>query len=475
MPPAFPPLWLNRQRGTRTLATLRDRRITTEQGELIPTRTWAAVADALFSRDLVLYVDRLSDPPLWDAIEDPDATITTRSDGSWVGIAVRRGRYVRHVYASLQAWSRRADASLLADIRAMSAAIHVRGNPTTASGAGVASMAAAWSGERVYGPGYACASTLRDNLVGGRVDTLQPGRLYPVLWELDINDAYAAAAAAPLPGGSATWWDGSVLEPGPEWGAVTGYYLCDIIIHEPLTLGPVVLKVGPGEPNLIPSRPGRYRGWLWAEEVAALRACRRGPVRQVTVLPRHGWYWRRWAQGARSTRAGIVPEASPLSSWARRMHRARRSLPKPAGQLVKLATVAGIGRWSADPSTYRIVRAREGPDDRRVTDPELGVLALWVHRDERESATALPHWGSYVQMSVRLALYRTAARYAADGTLVASNYDALYVTTRPTERLSKLAGGWKLERLQDAVIPAARHLRSRTKTTLPGIPYEQRT
>ncbi len=475
MPPPFPPVWMARRAGTRTLAFLRDRRITTEHGEVIPARTWPAVSDALFTRDLVLYVDRLSDPPLWDAIADPDATITTRPDGSWVGIAVRQGRKVRHVYAALQGWSRPADSSLLADIRTACAAVHARGNPSTASAAGIASMAAAWSGERVYGPGYACAAALRANLVGGRVDTLQPGRLFPTLYELDINSAYAAAAAQPLPGGAATWWDGSVMEPGQDWSAVTGYYECDITIHEPLTLGPVVLRAAPGEPNVIPARPGRYHGWLWGEDVALLRAQVSGIVRLASVTLRRGWFWRRWAQGVRSTPAGLVAEPSPLTGWARRMHRVRRRLPKGAAQLVKLMTVAGMGRWSGDPSTYRIVRQKLAPDDRVVVDPLVGVMALWVHRSERESPAALAHWGSYIQASVRRQLWAKALPYAEAGGLVATNYDALYVSTRPGERSSKAAGGWKLERLQDAVIPAARSLRSVSKVRLPGVPLAARS
>lgn len=450
------------------------RRIVTEQGETIPARTWAAIADALFSHDLVLYVSRLTDPPLWDAVDDDTATIGTRQDGTWIGIAVRRGRKVRHVYDAGSAWGRNADASLLADVRALYAHFGVRGAPSTASGLGIATMRRYWSGETMGRPTYACWRDLHGSLVGGRVDTLQPGTMFPTLYELDINDAYPTAAGRPLPGGSAVRWAGAVREPGPEWGAVTGYYLCDVTIHRGLTLGPVVIRGEDGEPNLIPTQPGRYRGWMWAEDIVALRAQAYGPERRATVVPLHGWYWRRWARAFRSTPRGVVAEPSPLSAWARRMHRARRQLPASLAGMVKLAAVAGLGRFAAGMTSYRVVRSRLSPDDRQITDASLGVTDLFLHADERDSATALIQIASYVQAAVRRQLWERALPYAEAGALVATNYDALYVSTRPRGRTSRRAGDWKLERLQDAWIPAARHLRSREKVRLPGVPIVAR-
>lgn len=467
------------RRADRTLAILRAGRIVTEHGESLPARKWSQLAAALFSHDLVLYVQRLSDPPLWDAIEDEAATITTRGDGSWTGIAVRHGRKVRHVYEAPAAWGRDAAIELLADVRALYAEFGIRAAPSTASGLGVALMRREWSGEVVGRPTFACWRDLRASLVGGRVDTLQPGRLFPTLYELDINEAYPAAAARPLPAGAAVRWDGGIREPGPEWEAATGYYLCDIEIHERLQLGPVVLHGGPGEPNVTPTAPGRYRGWLWAEDVAELRRLVSGPRRLVTVLPRRGWYWRRWARAARVTPRGVQPLPSPLALWARRLHRARSRVAPALRPMVKLAAVAGIGRLAADVATFRLVRSRVDPEDRAYTDPDLGLLAVWVHRVERDAATALVHWASYIQASVRRELYRKALPYAQAGALVATNHDALYVTTRPAERSTKGAGGWKLERLQDAIIPAARHLRATAadgtpKVRLPGVPSWER-
>ena len=471
----FPEPWMRDRKADRTLAILCGRRIVTEHGETFSARTWPAIADALFAHDLVLYVQHMSDPPLFDALDDEAATVTTRGDGSWVGVAVRRGRKVRHVYEAPAAWGRDAVPELLADVRTLHASFGIRAAPSTASGLGVAMMRREWSGETVGRPTYACWRVMRETLVGGRVDTVQPGRLFPALYELDINDAYASAAARPLPGGSAVRWNGKLLEPGPEWHAVTGYYYCTIVVHERLQLGPVVLRGAPGEPNVIPAAPGTYHGWLWAEDVAELRRLVSGVRRLVTVLLRHGWYWRRWARAARVTTRGVQSLPSPLTLWARRMHRARTAVPASVRPMVKLATVAGIGRFAADLATYRIVRQRLAPEDRQVTDPEYGLLDLWVHREDRDAATGLVHWASYIQAAVRRELWRKALPYAEAGGLVATNYDALYVTTRPGERSSRRAGGWKLERLQDAVIPAARHLRSRTKVRLPGIPVGART
>jgi hypothetical protein len=330
-----------------------------------------------------------------------------------------------------------------------------------------------WSGEIVGRPRWACCQDLRESLVGGRVDTLQPGKLFPELFELDLNSAYSAAAGERLPGGAAVRWEGHSPEPT---AAATGYYLCRIEILEPLTLGPVVLHVD-GEPNVIPSAPGVYRGWLWAEDIAALRGIVRGVRYLVTVRALRGWCWRRWAKGARSTSRGLVAEASPLSAWARRMHAARRRFDRDGERaraaMVKLATVAGIGRFAAGVDVFTLRRERVDPSDVATVHPRLGPdLPLWIHRSERDAATALVHWASYIQAAVRRRLWRMALPFAEWGGLVATNYDAVYLSIRPAVRSSTRAGEWKLERLQDAVIPAARQLRSRSKVRLPGIPRE---
>lgn len=467
----FPEPWMRDRVASRTLATWDGRRIVTEHGEAIAARSWPAVVRALFRHDLVLYAD-VGD--CWDAVDDPAATISTREDGSWIGVAVRQGRKVRHVYDASLAWGRPASSALLADVRTLYAHFGVRAAPSTASGLGIATMRRYWSGETLGRPTYACWRDLHDSIVGGRVDTLQPGTLFPALYELDINGAYPAAAARSLPGGAAVRWDGGVREPGPEWQAVTGYYWCRFTIHESLTLGPVVLRGPAGEPNVIPQAPGTYTGWLWSEDIALLRGITHGIARSVTVMPMRGWYWRRWARAARITARGVVPLPSPLSDWSARMHRARRTLADGPRQMAKLVAVAGIGRFGANLVRYRIVRERLAPADRQVTDPAYGVQALWVHADERDASTALAHLASYIQAAVRRQLWAKALPYAEAGGLVATNYDALYVTTRPGERSSKRAGGWKLERLQDAVIPAARSLRSLTKVRLPGVPLASR-
>jgi hypothetical protein len=156
------------------------------------------------------------------------------------------------------------------------------------------------------------------------------------------------------------------------------------------------------------------------------------------------------------------------------MARVRAELTGGPRDMAKLAAVAGIGRFGAALVRYRIVRERVSPDDRQYTDPQTGVTDLFVHADERDASTALVHIASYVQAAVRRQLWAKALPYAEAGGLVATNYDALYVSTRPQERSSHRPGGWKLERLQDAVIPAARHLCSAGKVRLPGIPLDTR-
>lgn len=486
MAEAFPRAWARHAgehaRDRRVLAFVKDSILVTELGEMIPVLNWRTLAERIVALNLAVWVDAFDVPPLPSAGDDPDVEWTVRKDGTPVGLSFRAvGPYGRkrryHIYSSLSGWGRRVSPKFLVDLRAVHIALGVAKTPSTASGLGIAAMEQGpgrWQGPRTYRLEWGLAKLMRDTLVGGRVDTILPNKAFPELFELDINEAYPTAAAERFPVGPSVLWLG-YHEPtfGDDQPFKTGYLYCRIEIRERLTLSPITIPGAPGDPNLNPAEPGVYHAWLWAEEMLHARQYREGTRRPIVVFPLYGYLFERWAE--RRGRAGMPLPGSPLRRWAQAFHRARIRLAGDGEQvaMVKAASVAGLGRFAMGPEVYTLSSERKSAEDVETVDPYSGAIR---YRSVRvtDPATALVHVFSYVMMRVRIMLFDKALPYARAGALVATNYDALYVLRRPRGIGSRRPGAWKLERLQDAIIPYARALRSAEKTRLPGIPYELR-
>lgn len=449
--PFFPPPWPLRDLG-RTLAVVRGiDELVTEDGEVLRWRTLDELYGFLFDRELSVYVSSL---PAWWPFEAlrrmVGATVTCTSDGSPLALRVRKGRSSRTIIASVPAWGTFASVELIRTVRACHAYLRVPLTSTAAS-MGQATIRRAWRrSEPVESrPNDSCWRFVRRGLAGGRADTVLPRRRFAILWEVDINDAYLSQARK-LPSGTAVYWSGARREAEPAVPA-TGFFLAHVTIPRGLpflALGPFGVRSDSGQ-LAYPTRPGTYAGvYLWWEDVELLRS--KGMIVELV----RGWYWRRWSRA--------------LGRWATRMHRLRQDAPPELAPLVKQAIVAAIGRFGGDRVRYRLT---DSPvlGDRVVVDPELGPLATYVHGEPSDRGECLVHWSSYILAGVRRRLWALASPFAERGELVATNYDAVYATTRPKVRPSTRLGGVKLAELHDAIVPASRQIVAAEKVRLPGV------
>lgn len=457
--PFFPPPWPLRDLG-RTLAVPGGpSSIVTEDGEILRYSGDDELVALLFDHELALYVTSL---PTWRPFESlrhrEGAVVTCTAEGSPLALRVRVGRRSRSVIASRVAWGNPASIELLRRVRACHTYLGV---PLTATAAsmGQATMRRSWP----KGPGGrpmiesrphdSAWRFLREGLAGGRVDTVLPRRRFPRMFELDINNAYLSESRR-LPSGTAVYWSGAHGTPEPVVPA-TGFFIADVTIPKgvPLTLGPFGVRAASGT-LAYPTAPGLYpQVYLWSEDVTLLRE------RGMAVELLRGWYWLRWSRA--------------LGPWAARMHRLRAAAPDELAPFVKGSIVAAIGRFGGDRTRHRITDDYQ-PGDRPVVDPVAGALAIYVRAEPSDRGECLLHWSSYILAGVRRRLWALASPFAARGELVATNYDAVYVTTRPKVRLSSRLGGLKLSVLTDAVVPAARQIVSAEKIRLPGIPADSR-
>lgn len=449
--PFFPPPWPVRDLGRVLAVPAGPRSLVTEDGEVIRYADDAGLVDELFARGLALYVTSL---PAWPAFErlrhDPGAIVTCTQDGSPLLLRIRRGRQSRSIVASRVAWGNPATPALLLAVRACHQYLRVPLTSTAAS-MGQATIRRAWPKDAPIEsrPHDSAWRFLRAGVAGGRVDTVLPRKRFAILWEADINDAYLSAARR-LPSGTAVYWHGARGEAEPAVGA-TGFFLACVTIPKgiSLALGPFGVRAESGA-LAYPTHPGTYPAvYLWSEDIALLRS------RGIVVELLRGWYWQRWSRA--------------LGTWATRMHRLRAQAPAELAPFVKQAIVAAIGRFGGDRVRYRLSETFE-PGDRPIVDPVAGPLAVYVRAEPSDRGECLAHWSGYILAAIRRRLWALASPLAERGTLVATNYDAVYSTVRPPGvRPSARLGGVKLATLTNAVVPAARQIVSDGKVRLPGV------
>jgi hypothetical protein len=288
---------------------------------------------------------------------------------------------------------------------------------------------------------------MHDTVIGGRVDTLvPPDKRMRWVYEYDMTMAYVNAVQR-VPGGTATGFHGDL----PPW-AVTGYQWAAIYIPETLPLGPLPQRMS-ADGVLYPATAGStWTGWYWTEELA--EAERRG----VLVTRGRGICWKEWCEG--------------FAPWARHMWALRRTAPDEiVAGLVKRAAVAAIGRMGGDLDTRRLTTTRpESGEAIPFCDPHKGLTGgYWVVEEQRDREGLYIQASSHVLMQTRLALFARAESYAKRGTLVATNYDAVYTTDGRLPAGTTDLGAWKRKKLHHVTIPAPRWILSDEKTATPGM------
>lgn len=460
--PMFPPPWQLRDKKL-TLACAdvsTPGRLVTEHGEVFTYTNLAGFLALLFDHDLMLFVDSVVNFHLYGSIRAlPKMLVSCTKEGQPIQLRIKQGRSTRTVTSSGLTWSRLATVQTLIEIRA--AHDHL-GVPlcNTSAAMGQATMRKWWDrrSPAQSRPHMGAMAFVRKWLLGGRVDTIIPPSMrLASAWEIDLRNAYLSKTGK-LPAGTAVWIprrpDDAPVTHLP--GMTTGLFECRVTIWEPIPLGVFGTSKGPGHVNRYPTQPGDYTAGLWWEEITILRALRTAQGRQVaTVEVVEGWYWREWTKG--------------LGRWARKMAKLRETAPEAIAPLIKQSIVAAIGRFGSEAVRYNLTDT-PAPDDTPIIDVDAGHLAAWVHGEPADRGELQIHWASYIMTMVRLQLFLAADSYAARHQLIATNYDALYVTVKPSFRGRR----WKVTELHNVTVPAPRHIVSDEKVRRPGIPLDGR-
>lgn len=449
--PMYPPVWpLGAVR--RCLGVITDRgTIATETGQRLHYKTAADLHALMFDHDLQLWSGSILRLDVYQGLRAmPGTVVTCTKEGAPLQLRLRNGRKVRTITSAAMGLGITADPAALPILRRLFTFLGIP-DMTTSGAIGQATIRQSWPSDLgpVSRPHAACFDFVRDRLLGGRVDSILLGRRFRRAFEADINNAYLAEAQR-LPGGTAAWYSGLGNEPADM---VTGLFDCTIILTRDLPLGPFGIRVD-GRTNDYPAKRGAYHAPLWFEDVALLREDGH------TVILYQGWYWRSWT--------------TALASWARRMHNARRTAPTDLAPFIKKAIVAAIGRFGAARERY-VLADQPGPGDKPVVDPQDGPVDAWVHTEPSDRGECQVHWASYILAGVRRRVWQAARPHAEAGTLIATNYDAIYTTDRPAVRPSTGLGGWKVKVHHDAISQHARWWSSKEAgATMPGVPLASR-
>ncbi len=443
-----------RERGLAT--TTRSGRLLLMGRTPVPVSCWQEFKERVEELDLEVLCGPL---PAWrwwqDAVDDPDTYISLGRRGAPRAVILEGRRHKRWWMVDSSVWGRRPDASLCRDLSILGEATGM-GQWSTPSRLGDALQRREWVGERGWRlesrPNAFGRQLLLETGVGGRGETLELGAKVPHCWEIDQRDAYAAAWALPKPHGRALRTFDSTRVGA---GAATAYGPVRFRILQRLGCpGPLPIRGEDG--NLAwPTEPGTYFTHAWAEEVADARAC------GIEVSPAGaGVEWSSWV------RSGL---------WTRRVSELRRTAGG-WGSLLKLATVASIGRHGRRPSGWVQLQRQERPGDLTFS----GTVDKW-HGERPLDLPAMTHWYSYALMQARRRVWhRAVAEQWAGRRVVAIETDSLVLDGPPLGPVVKRGedgpGEWSIRREdQTCYTPVTRWaIFSDGSGRTPGLPFELR-
>lgn len=306
-----------------------------------------------------------------------------------------------------------------------------------------------------------CRRELLSGIVGGRVETFILGRRLNRCYELDMRSAYPSCTSL-IPWGSTVRVGGnSRISPDRlSRELATWYAKCDVTIPEPLAISPVPVRDSSTNRWTFPVYESTHTDvYLWKEEVfAALQAgC------NVTIKRAYGWE-------SMSTR---------LQPWASQMEGMRnefeaRGEPGKA-KWIKRGAVSAIGRLGCGPTKYSVT-TKYGPGCHPATIVGMaGPIADYYIKETyiRESPSPI-HVFSYILSKCRLKVYQRELDELYDGNeILASNFDAIYLTKQSTLPVGREMGDWKQLPLEEVSHPYPRAVISLTKVRLPGYTMPQ--
>lgn len=422
--------------------------------ERVSCPSWAAFCRELEERNLECVIETFGGWAHFDAATSDPRAFVVHGKGGVIRAVVWQGKRRRFWVTSAGVWSRHADAALCRDLERVGEASGI-GQMSTPSRLGDALQRRSWLRSQGWRwetrPNLPSRDELLRHQVGGRAQTHSIGSRFTGVWEIDQRDAYAFAWALPKPSGPAMATP-DATRPGD--GEVTAWGPVRFTIPEGglSCLGPLSVREADGQ-LAWPVVQGTYRGWAWAEEAAMARSA------GVRVEPDGvGIAWRRW-----------VTE----KSWTEEISAARRKAGG-WGSLLKMATVASIGRHGRDGTGWTEVRM--------PTEQDIGYgPGSRFYGQRRLDLPSMTHWYSFALMQARRRLWhRAVAERLAGRKVLAVETDSIIMDGPPlgpvVTRGDDLPGDWSVRRADCEVwTPALRWaIFGAGEGRTPGLPGEMR-
>lgn len=482
--PLLWPRYIEKKHTQRVLAYFKDFLLVTEHGLRKEIFTLEEFYVAIFEHNVLTFVESLPFFPfLEEAIQRGVQPYCTK-EGRVVSMFFRGPRNTTRWIVSCKSWGYQACSPLmLEELRATYDYCGV-GTPNTAGSLGLKLMREAW--KRQYGlpqydelgecvdrgwkahrhqrPNKLACRTIQEKSSGARSETLDTEADHPLAYEIDEKNGYAAAF---IKEGQPTGQCFRIVA-GPSPSMLKWFVRCTITIHKPLMLGPFPVRLQ--DRPFYPTQPGTYEGWLWNNEIKLAR------MSGCTVVEHEGYGWKEVTRD--------------MNCWVQLMSWLRDNAPsKAVEQHVKLAIVAGIGRFNMADESYTLIpeeQAKPGID--RLAQGEAGIALSWfIHASVEARPQTMPHWFSHTLAVAREMLYKEMLPHAEKEMIISSNTDGFIVKPEadishyPEKGTPGLATGtFSVRTLLNVRTPAARHLEAidaRTGERIskrPGIPRKGR-
>lgn len=328
--------------------------------------------------------------------------------------------------------------------------------------------------ERIWRLPDGLTAALNKYGVGGRAElACDPGSVYPVAWEIDLDSAYPTAVARGLPVGEPRFLPRGSFR--PEVDAQFGCWR--IHVHKDIDFSPMPWKPDwsmPEEPlrwKLYDGDELEYCGW--AEEIRPLLE-----MDAISAELKYSWSWGRIS--------------TLLAPWVDQLVEHRQQFKRNdldvASKIMKHVTNAAIGRWGMANENWELRRNDEY--DIHLGDlplDDVSLCGVWVRKVEQLGKTLPYHWNSYVRMAVRMELWRRAVSEMRMGAqIISTNFDSILLAAQPqatndletTVVQEEHPWKWKTKVVEDAEIPYVRGViadyHGQLKSSLPGLSGQMR-
>lgn len=409
----------------RTLAVARPRGDLLVEGlAVLPCSSWEEFSSAMERLNLEVLIESWGGWAWWaDAAADPRSFVV-HGEGRKVRALVWQGKRKRFWIVNSKVWANRhADRSLCRDLQQVAKATGM-GQWGTPSRLGDALQRRAW--KRTQGwrwesrPPMPVRRQLLEEGVGGRAETLHQGSRFTGIWEIDQRDAYAAAWRLPKPSGPPGIGVGVVED--ARAGRVAFGKVRFTIEQDLQCLGPFAIRTAEG--LQWPTRAGSYLAEVWSPEVLDAISC---GIRCDSVGTSQVWH-------------RMVSE----ESWSEELSEIRRQAGG-WGSVLKVATVAAIGRHGRKPQAYG--EASPGSPDAFGYGPGNSRM----YELKQTDPASMTHWYAWAIMQARRKVWhRAVAEEWAGRRVIAVETDALILDGSPmgpvVPRGDDTLGEWSIRR-----------------------------